>query len=179
MFRCRGAKFLNDTQLKILKTMSEATSRMDLTMFSHTVNLTPNEAIAMIQQLAIDGFLHKVGTGYGITEKGKKALKATLQVPEDKTFSFYVDVDKPLGFSANSLEEFYRSVKHLCSDALDFHLYRGDFENWLRDVVGDSDLALGVSDLRIEGLRGEELRKGLLKVIDCRYGASESSAIRG
>ncbi len=143
---------------------------MDLTIFSHAVNLTPNEAIAMIQQLATDGFLHKVGTGYGITEKGKNALKVTLQVPEDKTFSFYVEMDKPLGFSAHSLEEFYRLVKQVCSDALDFHLYRGDFENWLRDVVEDRELALDVSGLRVEGLRGEELRKGLLRVIDSRYG---------
>jgi predicted transcriptional regulator len=164
---------LNDTQQKILKTMSEATSRMDLTMFSHAVNLTPNETIATIQQLATDGFLHKVGTGYGITEKGKNALKATLQVPQDKTFSFYVEMDKPLGFSAHSLEEFYRLAKQVCSDALEFHLYRGDFENWLRDVVEDRDLALDVSGLRVEGLRGEELRKGLLRVIDCRYGVSE------
>jgi predicted transcriptional regulator len=164
---------LNDTQQKILKTMSEATSRMDLTMFSHAVNLTPNEAIAMIQQLATDGFLHKVGTGYGLTDKGKNALKATLQVPEDKTFSFYVELNKPLGFSAHSLEEFYRLAKQVCSDALEFHLYRGDFENWLRDVVGDGDLALDVSGLHVEGLKGEELRKGLLRVIDCRYGVSE------
>jgi predicted transcriptional regulator len=164
---------LNDTQLKILKTMSEATSRMDLTIFSHAVNLTPNEAIAMIQQLATDGFLHKVGTGYGITEKGKNALKVSLQVSEDKTFSFYVEVDKPLGFSAHSLEEFYRLVKQVCSDSLDFHLYRGDFDNWLRDVVEDRELALDVSGLRVEGLRGEGLRKGLLRVIDYRYSVSE------
>ena len=118
-------KFLKDTQLNVLKTMSEATSRMDLTMFSHAVNLTPNETIAMIQQLATDGFLHKVGTGYGLTEKGKNALKATVQVPEDKIFSFYVEVDKPLGFSAQSFEEFYRLAKQVCSDALEFHLYQG------------------------------------------------------
>jgi predicted transcriptional regulator len=164
---------LKDTQLNVLKTMSEATSRMDLTVFSQAVNLTPNETIAMIQQLATDGFLHKVGTGYGLTEKGKNALKVMVKVPEDKVFSFYVDVDKPLGFSAQSLEEFYRLAKQVCSDSLEFHLFRGDFENWFQDVLGDKELALDVSALETTGLKGEELRKALLNAIDARYGIGE------
>ncbi len=153
--------------------MSEATSRMDLTMFAQTVNLTPNDAMATIQQLATEGFLHKIGTGYGLTEKGKNAIKMSAQVPEDKAFSFYVGVDKPLGFSAHSVEELYRLIKQVTSDALDFHVYRGDFENWLRDVVGERELALDVSGLRAASLHGEDLRKGLLKAIDCRYGVGE------
>ena len=164
---------MKDTQLNVLKTMSEATSRMDLTVFSQAVNLTPNETIAMIQQLATDGFLHKVGTGYGLTEKGKNALKVMVQVPEDKVFSFYVDVDKPLGFSAQSLEEFYRLAKQVCSDSLEFHLFRGDFENWFQDVLGDKELAFDVSALETTGLKGEELRKALLNAIDARYGIGE------
>jgi predicted transcriptional regulator len=164
---------LKNEHLKILKTMHDATSRMDINMFAEAVNLTPNQTIAAVQQLAAEGFLHRVGGGYGLTDKGKKALKFSIQVPEEKTFQFYVGVDKPLGFSANSLEEFYRVAKEVCSDALDFHLYRGDFENWFRDVLGDKELAEEVGGLKTAALTGEDFRKALLKAIDARYGVGE------
>ncbi len=72
---------------------------MDLTMFAQAVNLTPNQAIAEVQELAKEGFLRKVGGGFGLTEKGKNAIKAYVSVSAEMGFNFYVDVDKPLGFS--------------------------------------------------------------------------------
>ncbi|MCL5877327.1 MAG: DUF5752 family protein [Candidatus Bathyarchaeota archaeon] len=164
---------MKDTQLKILKTMNEATCRIDFTTFSHNLNLTPNETIVEMQQLAQEGFLHKVGAGYSITEKGKNALKITAAVLEEKAFRFFLTVDKPLGFSAHSIEEFYRLIKQVVSDSLGFHVYRGDFENWLRDVVHDEALAGEVEKIRAYDLEGEELRKALLKAVDDRYGVGE------
>jgi hypothetical protein len=166
-------QFLNHQYIKILKTMHDATSRMDINMFAEAVNLSPNQAIAQVQKLATDGFLRKVGSGYGLTEKGKNTLKLSTQVPEDKTFQFYVDVDKPLGFHAHSLVDFYQTVKEVCSDSLDFHLYRGDFERWLGNVLEDIELADDLGALKEANLNGEELRKALLKVIDARYGVGE------
>jgi hypothetical protein len=153
--------------------MNEATNRMDLTVFAQAVNLTPNQAIAQVQELAKEGFLRKVGNGYGLTEKGKNALKMFTSVPAEMVFRFYVDMDKPLGFNAASLEEFYRLIKQVCSDALEFHLYRGDFENWLRDVCKDAELADAFGILKAEDLKGEDLRKALLKAIDFKYGVGE------
>ena len=164
---------MKDEQLRILKTMSEATNRMDLTMFAHAVNLAPNQAIAQVQELAREGFLHRVGTGYGLTEKGKNALKISVQVSEEKAFHFYVGVDKPLGFNARSIEEFYRMARQVCSDALDFHLYRGDFERWISDVAGDKELAVEIGAFKASELKSEELRKALLKAIDTHYGVGE------
>jgi predicted transcriptional regulator len=164
---------MNDTQLKVLKTMSEATSRMDINTFANAVNLTSDQVMEMFQQLIVEGFLHKIGTGYSLTEKGKNAIKITSQVPGDKAFSFYIAEGKPLGFSAHSLEEFYRLIKQVTSDSLDFHTYRGDFESWLRDVVGDHELALDFSEPKAAGLHGEELRKRLLAIIDFRYGINQ------
>ena len=164
---------MKEEQIKILKTMNEATNRMDLNMFAQVVNLTPNQAIAEVQELAKEGFLRKVGGGFGLTEKGKNALKAYVPVSGDMGFNFYVDVDKPLGFSAQSLEEFYRFTKQVVTDSLEFHLYRGDFENWLREVLKDGELAEAVGNLKADGLKGEDLRKALLKAIDARYGIGE------
>jgi predicted transcriptional regulator len=164
---------LKEEQIKILRTMKEATNRMDLNMFAQAVNLNPDQAIAQIQELAKEGFLRKVGGGYGLTDKGKNALKASVRVSDDTGFHFYVNVDKPLGFSAQSLEEFYRLINQVCSDSLEFHLYRGDFENWLREVLKDLELAETVGNLKADGVKGEDIRKALLKAIDTEYGVGE------
>ncbi len=164
---------MKEEQIRILKTMSEATNRMDLNVFAQAVNLNPNQAIAEVQDLAKEGFLRKVGNGFGLTEKGKNALKAYVQVSSEVGFNFYVGVDKPLGFSARSLEEFYKLIKQVFSDALEFHLYRNDFENWLRDICKDAELAEAFATLKKDGLKGEDLRKLLLKAIDAKYGIGE------
>jgi predicted transcriptional regulator len=164
---------LKEEQFRILKTMNEATNRMDLTMFAQAVNLNQNQAIAGVQELAKEGFLRKVGGGFGLTEKGKNAIKAYVSVSADLGFNFYVDVDKPLGFSALSLDEFYRTIKQVCSDSLEFHLYRGDFEKWLQEVCKDEDLAKSFGTSKAEDLKGEDLRKTLLQAIDDKYGVGE------
>jgi DNA-binding Lrp family transcriptional regulator len=153
--------------------MNEATSRIDFTTFAHNINLTPNETIVEMQQLVHEGFLRRVGAGYAINEKGKNALKIAVTVPEEKAFRFFVAVDKSLGFSAHSLEEFYRLIKQVVSDSLAFHVYRGDFENWLGDVINDEALVGDVEKIRAYDLEGEELRKALLKALDERYGIGE------
>jgi DNA-binding Lrp family transcriptional regulator len=153
--------------------MNEATNRMDLTMFAEAVDLSPNQAMADVQELAKEGFLRKVGGGFGLTEKGKNALKAYVSVSAELGFNFYGGLDKSLGFSAQSLADFYRVIKTVFSDSLEFHLSRGDFENWLRDVCKDVELAEAFGTLKSESLTGEELRRALLKAIDDRYGVGE------
>ncbi len=165
--------FLKEEHIKILKTMNEATNRMDMNMFAQAVNLTPNQTMTEIQELAKEGFLRKVGGGFGLTEKGRNALKIFSVVSSEMSFLFYVDVDKPMGFTAHSIEEFYRFIKQVVVDSLEFHLYRGDFENWLRDVFRDSELTEAFGALKIEELKGEELRKALLKAIDAKYGVGD------
>jgi hypothetical protein len=153
--------------------MNEATNRMDLTMFAQAVNLNPNQAIAEIQDLAKEGFLRKVGGGFGLTEKGKNAMKIFMQAPNELGFNFYVDIGKPLGFTALSLEQFYMFIKQVTTDSLEFHLYRGDFENWLKEVVKNEELAQTFGALKTTELKGEDLRIALLKALDAKYGVGE------
>ena len=164
---------MKEEQIRILKTMNEATNRMDLTMFAQAVNLNPNQAIAEVQELAKEGFLRKVGGGFGLTEKGKKTIKIFTQAPNELGFNFYVNLGKPLGFTALSIEQFYRFVKQVTTDSLEFHLYRGDFENWLRDVVKDEELTEAFGVLKTAELKAEDLRKALLKAVDAKYGVGE------
>ncbi len=153
--------------------MNEATNRMDMNMFAQAVNLSPNQTMAEVQELAKEGFLRKVGGGFGITEKGRTALKMFTPVSNEISFLFYVEVDKPIGFTAHSMGEFYRFIKQVIVDSLEFHLYRGDFENWLKDVCKDSELAEAFVALKTEGLKGEDLREALLEVIDAKYGVGD------
>jgi DNA-binding Lrp family transcriptional regulator len=166
---------LKEDQFKVLKTMSEATSRMDLKMFAQKVNLSQNQTLEQIQELAKNGFLQKIGHGYGVAEKGKAALKAFTPVPNEKGFLFYSDIDKPLGLTALTMEEFYRLIKQVASGSLEFHLNRGDFEKWLSEVFNDMMIASEIERIRTTGLKGEDLRKELSNAIDSKYGIEELS----
>ena len=160
---------MKEEQLKVLKALSEATSRMDLGMFAQKVNLTADQTIHQIQELAKEGFLQKVGGGYGITQKGKVALKALASVPKEMGFHFYFGIDEPSEFTAESLEQFYRAIKQIRVQSLEFHLYRGDFEKWLTDVCKDPELATEFGRVAANGLKDEELRAELSKALDAKY----------
>jgi predicted transcriptional regulator len=159
-----------DEQLKVLKVMSEVTSRIDMNAFSQMVGLNPSQTVERMQDLVNSGFIRKMGGGYGITEKGKAILKAITPVPKDTAFHFYTGFGQPTGFSAESLKDFYEIVKRVAAEALDFHLYRGDFENWIKNALKDAVLADELANLKIEMLKGEELRQRILKAIAARYG---------
>ncbi len=61
---------------------------MDITMFAQAVNLNPNQAIAGVQELAKEGFLRKVGGGFGLTEKGKNAHKNIYASSSESVLTF-------------------------------------------------------------------------------------------
>jgi hypothetical protein len=146
---------------------------MDLNTFAEKVNLTSNQTIHQIQELANEGFLQRVGGGYGITQKGKAALRAFTLVPKEVSFNFYFGIDQPLDFSAWSLEEFYRCLKQVNVESVEFHLRRGDFENWLREACKEAELANEFGRVKAADLKGEDLRKELLKVIDAKFGVQD------
>ncbi|HMK95480.1 MAG TPA: DUF5752 family protein [Candidatus Limnocylindrales bacterium] len=164
---------MKEEQFKVLKTLVEATSRMDVNLFAEKVNLTPDQTIAVIQELAKDGFLQRVGGGFGITKKGKAVLKAFTPAPKGSGFHFYYGVDQPSDFTAESLEQFYSIIKQISPESLEFHVYRGDFENWLKEACKDPELASEIERVKAADLKAEDLRKELLKVINAKSGIEE------
>ena len=161
---------LMDEQLKVLKVMNEVTSSVDINAFARTVGLNPNQTIERMQDLVNLGFIKKLSGGYAITNKGKAIIKAIKPVPKDSAFHFYVKLGQPTGFSAESLKDFYEIVKRVAAGSLDFHLYRGDFEGWIKNALKDTVLADELTKLKIEMFKGEELRQEILKAIARRYG---------
>lgn len=153
--------------------MNEVTVRTDLNGFAKMVGLTPNETIEQFQELLKAGFVRKSGNGYGVTAKGKNALKAFTRVPEGKEFHFYSDVDKPTGFHADSIVSFYELLKLLPNESLEFHIYRGDFENWFREEFEDSVIEDELAGMKTSELKDEALRNEILVVLEERYGVKE------
>ena len=164
-----GGERRMEDQLKVLKVMNEVTSRMDLTAFAQMVGLNPNQTIEHVKELVNAGLVRKMGGGYGITEKGKAILKAITPVSKDMAFHFYTDVGHPTGFSAESLKEFYEIIKRVTVESLEFHLYRGDFENWINAAFKDAALAGKLASLKNSGLKGEELKKEIVAAIAAAY----------
>jgi Mn-dependent DtxR family transcriptional regulator len=160
---------LKSELLKVLKVMGEVTHRMDLAEFARLVDLSTDEVLQCIQDLAKTGYLKKSGGGYGITGKGKAVLKAQLPVAEGLEFKFYVDVGQPTNAIAKSLKEFYETVKAIDVASLEFHVYRGDFTNWVRDVLKDEALADDFEAVRQQELKDEGLRKRIAWVIEKHY----------
>lgn len=91
----------------------------------------------------------------------------------DLAFNFYLQIGQSTGQSAQSILEFYKKAKEVSAESLKFHLYRGDFERWLTEAVKDPELAKDVATIKSANLNGEELRKGLLQVIEAKYDAEE------
>jgi DNA-binding Lrp family transcriptional regulator len=159
-----------EERLKVLKVMSEVTGRIDMNAFARMVGLNPSQTIERMQELVNAGFIRKVGGGYGITEKGRAILKAITPVPKDTAFHFYTGIGQPTGFSAESLKDFYEIVKRVAVESLEFHLYRGDFENWIKTAFKDAELTDELANLKSATLKGEELRKEIITALAAKYG---------
>jgi predicted transcriptional regulator len=161
---------LMEERLKVLKVMSEVTGRLDLNEFARMVGLNPNQTIEQMQELLKTDLMRKVGGGYGITENGRAILKAFKPVPTGMEFHFYMAIGHPTSFAAKSLGDFYEIVKQVPLDSLEFHLYRGDFENWVRDALSETAFAEDLANMKDKKLTRENLRKEIIKVTEARYG---------
>jgi len=64
-------------------------------------------------------------------------------------------------------------IKQISAESVEFHLYRGDFGNWLKEACKDPELAGAFEGVKSADFKGEELRKELLKVLDAKYGIKE------
>ncbi len=88
-------------------------------------------------------------------------------VPPQNAFYFYRAIATPTGAAARNLPDFLGVLNTIDVTSLQFHLGRGDFENWLK-MLGDDTLAKQISALRERKLRGEDLRIQLVDAVQTR-----------
>ena len=77
-----------------------------------------------------------------------KITKILGAVTNDNAFFFYEEIDKPTGTLATDLFDLCSQISTVTSKCLVFHMNRGDFENWIRDIIGDVELANRIDKLK-------------------------------
>ena len=97
------------------------------------------------------------------------ASKILKIVPREKAFYFFTSIGNYTGESASSLKEFMDKINGMNVKSLEFHLYRGDFEKWINEVLQDEELAVEVKRLQKFNLTGDALRNQLNLVVTRRY----------
>jgi alpha-amylase len=99
-------------------------------------------------------------------EKPEHAMKRVLcRLPAGKGFTFFRDVAEPTETTVHSLDEFHAALKTIDPKVISFHMKRGDFDTWLRQVVGDEKLADRMAKLRKKRSSRKNLRKEVLKAV--------------
>jgi len=100
-------------------------------------------------------------------------------VPHAKGFHFYTAVGDYCGVSSHSLEEFADAVQYVCSEAIVFHFERGDFQSWIRDVIGDNELAKKLGDIKMceRHLAAESCRKEIEERVNVRLFQLEANRL--
>jgi hypothetical protein len=134
----------------------------------------------LLERIGSDPPTYKVAVS-GLMAAGilpKEAWRVFTQVPPEKCFRFYAGtgLDKFTGVSARNLSEMAERIKTVDVKALEFHVPRGDIEKWVRDVLGDDELAERIKQIGIQNLRGEDLRNRLFNLIEIR--CKELTSIR-
>jgi hypothetical protein len=100
--------------------------------------------------------------------KGEVTPKVIKTVPREKAFYFFTSIGNYTGESASSLEEFMEKINEVNVKSLEFHLYRGDFEKWINEVLQDEELAVEVRKLQKFNLTGDALRNQLYVIVSRR-----------
>ena len=96
--------------------------------------------------------------------------KILRNVPEKEGFHFYIAIGEPTGEIAVNLADFVNKMESIDARSVNFHFYRKDFEKWIREVLGDAELALRLG--RIGWIRGtiqdETLRSEIIRTVKVR-----------
>lgn len=76
----------------------------------------------------------------------------------DKAFLFFTDIGEYTGISAISLSDFCDKLDKVPLRSVEFHFNRGDFGKWIKETLGDKQLAARIGRIK-KKVKGEELKK--------------------
>jgi len=172
-------KQLSREKKSILELLWRINRPVDLESIVQETGLKTRSIIVHLSTLRKMGYVSMTDEGlYSVTDKGKEALglpkidkdlaiRFLSKVPQEKAFHFYIEVDKPLMVSADSLTDFYEKIQNIDVKSIEFHTSRRDFELWIH-FLGDVELAKRLSMLREANLTGEELRRRIYETVKSR-----------
>jgi hypothetical protein len=96
-----------------------------------------------------------------------QAAKVLRNLKSEEAFYFYENVGRPTGECATSLCEFVSKVNTATSETVRFHLERGDFQNWIKETLGDAKLADKIGRISSKA-DDEKLRARIRSVLEDR-----------
>lgn len=156
-------------RLNILRTLDGLGEPAGLKRLTEKSGLSLSKTLGTLQGLVKRGYVEKSGGKYSIAEKGKIALRVLNPLPKGVEFKFYRRIDKYTGVLAESLGDFLDKLTTIDIRALEFHVSRGDLENWILSVFGDKELAIELEKIRESGLTGESLKNRVSQAVGARY----------
>jgi hydroxymethylpyrimidine pyrophosphatase-like HAD family hydrolase len=121
--------------------------------------------------------LRRVHLGLRITPHARHREKyVDVPIPDGRAFVFS-KAGTPTSLRAATLRDFVAGLETLAPDVLHPHARRGDFSRWLRDVIGDYQLALDVQRLedRCRSDRDSSLVPAIAAAVRSRYDLNGTS----
>jgi len=100
-----------------------------------------------------------------VTEVNMNSTKILRAVEDREAFYFYEDLGKPTGQNAKSLSEFLVKAKSVKLESLQFHLQRKDFQNWIKETLGDTKLARTMAKIP---MNDEDVRTRICAAVENR-----------
>lgn len=107
------------------------------------------------------------------------AKRVLRQLSVAKGFTFFHGFARRSQRAVRSLNEFHSALRTVDLESIRFHMERGDFERWIRQVVGDDQLAGMMAKLSDGRLIGEKLRRRILGVVERRIRRLQETAAKG
>lgn len=171
---------------KVLETLWEAGKPLNPQEISAKTGMAFSFLMSHLQRLVKAGYVSTPKRGfYALTEHGKgqigvakadkKRAKSILTpIPLEKSFHFHRGINEYVGVYANSLNDFCRKILEVDLSSIEFHLFRRDFESWIKEGLGDPELANRIGLIRAMDLTGENLRKRLYETVESRCKELES-----
>ena len=95
------------------------------------------------------------------------AQRILRSVPYNKGFHFFTDVGKYTGETAIDLFAFYEEVRVIEKESFSFHFSRHDFQFWVKDTLGDEQLAEQIDKIEADQPL-DDVRKKLLGIVESR-----------
>ena len=172
-------KRISKVKKQILSLMWEAEKPITLKEVSEKIGCKARSANMHLLGLVKLGHVSKSKKGYyRITNSGREAIgfpkinkrfaeKALSKPSAEKAFHFFRGIDQPTGILSDSLVDLCDKIKTLDIEPIEFHMSRGDFENWVSSL-GDVELAKRLRMVRQRNLAGQTLKERIYETLRSR-----------
>lgn len=105
-----------------------------------------------------------------LTSAGDISVSQTPQIQTveyEKGFHFFNGSGNYEGETATSLVTFEFILESINIDSVRYHMGRGDFQKWIREILCDDTLAQKIDDISID-VSDQQLRSELIDAVNSR-----------